>query len=706
MKWFFDWLDDRTGYRQLVDEALNEPIPGGARWRYVWGSTLVFTFSLQLISGVFLWSAYSPSAQTAWESVYYIQHEMTLGYLVRGIHHYAAQFMVVLLALHLMQVIIDGAYRAPREINYWLGLILAQIVLALSLTGYLLPWDQKGYYATQVSTKIMGATPGIGQSLQELAQGGPEYGHHTLTRFFAMHAGILPGLLVAFLALHLYVFRRHGLTVRDPERAPVTTFWPDQMLRDAVACLGVLAVVLLLAVFRGAELSAPANPAEAYSAARPEWYFLFLFRFLRFEAIEHFGLAFGAIYVPTAILAILFLMPIVALIKGGHRFNVFFMWLLAIGIAGLTAASIIEDRRDPEFQAAVAEAERDGHRAVELAKGPSKIPVQGAGALLHNDPFTQGPRLFAKHCSSCHRFDGHDGRGRAVVTSDPETRQTTPASATAPDLGNFASRQWWREILTNFEQHFSVTGKSGYDLETSASEGMISWSRENAASLRAAENQQDLAAIIEFLVAQNGRDATSVNAELVRKGQEILGSGELTSGSFTTCDTCHAGLGGEFVAGSENGGVPELNQYGSRAWLTAFLQDPGHEQFYGDKNQMPAFAKKMSEHELSLLVRFLTRDYAASEIAPYPALLDTELPEAIVPDVPDVELPAASAPEPDAAEADSANTDAPQADAPDPGEPTEPETAEPPAPTAPETPAPETPEAETPAPETPEAEST
>src|SRR6476620_9931820 len=99
-KRLFDWLDQRTGYRELVHEALFERIPGGARWRYVWGSTLVFTFAVQVITGLFLWTAYSPSAQTAWESVYFIQDVMAYGWLVRGIHHYSAQAMVVLMALH------------------------------------------------------------------------------------------------------------------------------------------------------------------------------------------------------------------------------------------------------------------------------------------------------------------------------------------------------------------------------------------------------------------------------------------------------------------------------------------------------------------------------------------------------------------------------------------------------------------------------
>jgi ubiquinol-cytochrome c reductase cytochrome b subunit len=614
MRTFLDWLQDRTGYQDILHDALFERIPGGARWRYVWGSCLVFTFSLQLITGVFLWMAYSPSAQTAWESVYYIQNAMFLGNVVRGIHHYAAQAMVVLLAVHLLQVIIDGAYRAPREINYWLGLILMQIVLGLSLTGYLLPWDQKGYYATQVSTKIIGAAPLVGPPLQQLVQGGAQYGHHTLTRFFGMHAGVLPGLLIAFLALHLYVFRRHGVTVRDPDRAPTVTFWPDQVLRDGVVCLAVLGIVLLLAVFRGAELGAPANPSEAYSAARPEWYFLFLFRFLRFEAIEHFGLAFGAIYVPGAIMLVLVLMPFIAWFSGGHRFNVIFMSLVTVAVVGLTAMSIVEDGMDADHQAALAEAERDGVRVQELASLPDMIPAEGAVALLRADPFTQGPRLFAKHCASCHRFDGHDGRGRLIVQAqdDGTTKVVRP---TASDLAGFASRDWWKAILTDFRNHFAPAAASGYDLENSE---MAGWSDEHRDMLLKKENAEDLRALVEYFVAQSGHANPPPNPDLVARGSQILASGELSSGdTLATCTDCHAAIEGDFEQGTGNNGYPELVGYGSQAWLTAFIKNPATAQFYGDKNKMISFAEKMSERELNLLVRWMTGDYHPSRVEEY-----------------------------------------------------------------------------------------
>ena len=131
----YEWLDNRTGLKGHIREALFENVPGGSRWRYVWGSTLTFTLMIQFITGIFLWMGYTPSGQTAWESVYYIQEHMTGGHFLRGLHHWTAQVMTILLVLHLLQVVIDGAYKAPREINFWFGLILLQLVLGLSLTG-------------------------------------------------------------------------------------------------------------------------------------------------------------------------------------------------------------------------------------------------------------------------------------------------------------------------------------------------------------------------------------------------------------------------------------------------------------------------------------------------------------------------------------------------------------------------------------------
>ena len=636
------WLDDRTGFRSVMHEALYERVPGGARWRYVWGSTLVFVFMLQVLTGFMLWMFYSPNTRGAWESVHYIQHEVFLGSVVRGLHHYAAQAMVVLIGIHLIQVVIDGAYRAPREINFWLGIILLNIVLGLSLTGYLLPWDQKGYYATRVTTNIVSSAPVIGPAAQILAQGGPQYGHLTLTRFFAMHAGILPTLLVAFLALHIYCFRRQGLTVADKNHAPETTFWPDQVLKDAVACLGVLTVLLLFAVFRGAELGAPADPVVKFDAARPEWYYLFLFRFLRFHAVEALGVTFGAIIVPGIIMGILAAMPLTAKFLGesGHRLNKAFTWGMTAVIVGLTALAVFEDQADVSHQSALAEAEREAHRAHELATGPegrSRISSDGAMEMMRNDPFTQGPRLFAKHCASCHRWNGHNGRGVMVLdrreqktpdgdSYDPQRFESYTAVPTAADLGNFGTRDWMRSVILNYSEHFAWLknaqwyrdgDEDGLDPENSE---MADWSGDSAA-LTAQENAADVDALIEFLVAETGREDMNVDPEKVARGSAVAIDGDW---SLESCATCHGTIGQEFAASDTDDtyGYPTLAKYGSVAWLKDFIRYPDAERHYGIKNRMPAYSvEKLGEMELDLLVRWMTHDYPETRVEDYPAAL-------------------------------------------------------------------------------------
>ena len=630
IKSLLDWLDHRVGYRELLQEAMYERIPGGARWRYVWGSTLTFTFVIQMITGTCLWMAYSPSATTAWESVYYIQNEMTMGWVVRGMHHFAAQAMVVLMVIHLMQVVIDGAYKAPREVNFWLGLVLAQIVLFLGLTGYLLPWDQKGYYATQVATEIMGSAPLVGPYIQQLMQGGSQYGHHTLTRFFALHAGVLPFLLIVFLGLHIYVFRRHGIHAKEPVAPVEGMFWPDQVLQDAVACLAVLAAILTATWYwHGAELTAPANPAESYAAARPEWYYLFLFKFLQFEWVSqmgemlHVGEAFGAIFVPGAVGGVILLMPLIGRTKFGHNCNVAYLWVV-VGIAGiLTGISYYEDwysqtSEGIAFRAAVEEAHRDGHRVVELAQSPTGIPPQGAAILLRTDPLTQGPKLFAQYCLDCHQPTGpatpFQFPAQAPELADPAHR----------DLVRFASREWTRSVLTDFGQHFQslsgITGERQEAAESILDGTMKGWSDDNRETLQNPANAADVEALIEFIYAQSQRpDALPPSDPKVQRGQEIFVSGEMAMGQIDACVDCHSmhplivDAAGQTVlaeAALSEDLQPILTGYGSSDWLQAFIANPSSH--YGDTNAMPGFSGQLSPQELELIARWLAEDYYQS----------------------------------------------------------------------------------------------
>lgn len=635
MSGFFDWLDDRTGYRELTRAALYEHIPGGSRWRYVWGSTLVFAFTCQVITGIFLWMCYSPSSQTAWESVFYIQHEMQGGWLLRGLHHFMAQAMVILLALHLLQVVVDGAYRAPREVNFWLGLILLQIVLGLSLTGYLLPWDQKGYWATRVATNLMGIVPGVGPALQKLVVGGSEYGHQTLTRFFALHAGVLPGLLIIFLIMHVAIFRRHGIHARQPHSRPDTTFWPDQVLKDAVACLAVLLFVLFFIIrpaltgavaahdyeHLGAELGAPADAANEYSAARPEWYFLFLFQFLKlFEGQGATGELLGAIVVPGALMAVLALMPILGRWKVGHIFNLGFLVILLAGIGVLTGQALYADRMAQyiakpsegadeklakRFEAseaylkAVERAEADAERAIELAKSPDGIPPAGMLSVMRRDPKTQGPRLFNRYCASCHTH--------ADASEVPE-------KPSAPDLTHFATREW----LTGLLDPDKIAGPHYFGgTEKHRTGEMAKFVFETFEKPDTNEKQQELQTKVAQIAAAVSAEAAlpaqkssdAADAELIDAGREQIVS--------TGCTDCH-----KFREQGDLGSAPDLTDYGSYDWLKGMISNPTHERFYGDNNdRMPAFFERADDPDsniitpanLDLLIHWLRGDWYEPE---------------------------------------------------------------------------------------------
>lgn len=622
MRKLIGWLDHRTGIQHFLSEMLYERIPSGARWRYVFGSALAFCFAVQAITGVFLWMAYSPSSQTAWESVYYIQHEMTGGWLLRAIHHFTAQAMIVLLGLHLLQVIIDGAYRAPREVNYWLGIVLMKIVLALGLTGYLLPWDQKGYWATNVATNLMTLVPFVGKEMQQVVIGGNAYGHHTLTRFFALHAGVLPALLVVFLAMHLALFRRHGVTARIKEGRSDQHFWPHQVLLDAVACLVVLGVVLLAAVnfdfaalakgevsgaTHGAELGAPADPAEQYSAARPEWYFLFLFQLLKYFKSEFVG----AIVVPGAIMGVLLLAPILGRWKWGHRFNVAFVLVLLVGAGVLTGVAMREDSQNADFQQAKVLAHENAARVKELIHRrpigedgqpgqPLMLQSQGAVYLLRNDPLVQGQALFKQHCASCHAYEGPDAELWAENEKKPDP--------SAPNLYGFASRAWIAGLL----DPKGIVSKDYFGATALKTGRMAQWVQSHLGAEEGAEPQlaqEDVQAIVAALSAQarlpGQREQDAQDKELIARGVKLI--------EQNCAAHCH-----KFGDAGQWGLAPDLTGYGSFEWTMGMVSDPTHARYYRRENdRMPSFAAdldKPAEHALSirqigLVVDWLRGDY-------------------------------------------------------------------------------------------------
>ncbi len=496
-----NWLDHRAGIRSLLSAMLLEGIPGGARWRYVWGSCLAFVFSIQLITGIMLMTAYSPSASQAWNSVHAIQYKMDFGWLIRGLHHFGSQTMMVLIALHMLQVVIAGAHLPPRELNWWLGIGLLSVTLGLSLTGYLLPWDQKGYWATMVATNIAGTLPEIGEEVRHQAVGGPDYGNYTLTRFYALHVAILPLTLIGMLVAHVAIFRRHGVTSTENKQGLVSNpenehakgtepFWPRQAFYDMLACMVVFGIMLGMVLYgfahkvtppphedgsepnlyekiarygvegKGAELDASADRNTANYPARPEWYFLFLFQLLKYFPGDY--AIWGTVIIPNGVMMILFLLPLLGfgpVRKLGHFVGIVFLTVLFVMVGLLTLKALDDDQPEgilggimktgdeetrkkekekaEKFQHDVHEAEIKAKRACQLAMGGTH--VEGGHVLLRNDPYTTGNLLFQGKCGSCHNFSaGKDDKF-----------ESWKGGKSASDLGDYASFEWIHELLKN-----------------------------------------------------------------------------------------------------------------------------------------------------------------------------------------------------------------------------------------------------------------
>ena len=606
-----DWWDNRTGFRKVVEVLLIEHIPGGAKWRYVWGSCLAFVFTVQLVTGVLLMTSYSPGDSTAWASVYFIQYQMDFGWLIRGLHHFGSQTMVVLLGVHMLQVVIAGAHLPPREVNWWLGLLLLAAVLGLSLTGYLLPWDQKGYWATQVATNIAGNLPGAGSFVQKVAVGGPVYGHHTLTRFYTMHVALLPPLVIILIILHLVVFRRHGVTT--PRRAQGEGyFWPEQAFRDMLVSLLVFGIMLALVLFgfghkvepsspdraaaagfyekvahagqagKGANLDAPADPSRPYPA-RPEWYFLFLFQLLKyFEGKQEI---IGTVVIPAGVLFLLFLLPLLGygrIRPFGHVVGILVVVALLSGAAGLTFQAIRADRapnlteeewkklpqaerqqvdKARKLQSELREADVLAARAIQLAG--DGIPAEGAVYLLRRDPRTRGPELFKQHCAVCHTY------GDRFENPRP----------TAPDLAGFGGKEWVLGLLGDSESpHYPFFGRT--KLKT-----MTVWvqrTRDREAKKgKLPELEAEWDRIAEWL-------AGHPRAEPPKEGD---GSTPFARGYQTfmgRCGSCHTYRTAE-AEGEPTTKAPDFTGYGDAEWLRLMLAAPYHDQRYGRRNTMPAF---------------------------------------------------------------------------------------------------------------------
>ncbi len=286
----------------------DEHVPAGTGWSFTLGMVLLFGLVLQLATGIALALYYAPTPDHAWTSVRYIMSDVRLGWLIRGLHFWGATLMVVAAALHLVRVVITGSYRKPRQTNWVIGLALLMVILFFAMSGYLLPWDQRGYWATVVRVGIAGLTPFMGEFAKNMMRGGPDIGALTLMRWYTLHVMVLPLAAIVLVTAHMYFRFRDGLSgPARPAKGHGHSYFPTHVSREMTAIIVAFIVLVLLAIKGMPALEPQADPTASDYIPRPEWYFAGLFQFVKlfpgkWEVV-------GALFLPGAAMTALILLP-------------------------------------------------------------------------------------------------------------------------------------------------------------------------------------------------------------------------------------------------------------------------------------------------------------------------------------------------------------------------------------------------------------
>ena len=400
------WIDERLDVSPLMTGFLDRKVPGNIGWFHTLGSATLFLIVVQVVTGIVLSMSYVPSPDHAYDSVLYID-QTPFGTLVRGVHHWSAGLIVLLIGLHVLRVFIWGAHRYPREITWLIGAGLFFVVLGFAFTGYLLPWDQKAYWATVVGTNIAGAAPIIGGAVLELLRGGPQLGAVTLARFYGIHIWVLPASLLLLVGIHLFGVIRQGIAA-SPRRKPLVEpepglsqreayereyaaekqagrpFW-ESLAKDAIVAAILLVLVSALALGPGAPLEAQANPNSTNYVPRPEWYFLDMFQLLWYFTGSLEPLLIFLVFTFGAVVFIL--VPFIDRGRARHpRQRPIAMGLTAVVVAGVVGLTYLGATATPA-----------GVIRIPATEGMS--PAELSGLKVFND---QG-------CTACHQIHGVGG---------------------------------------------------------------------------------------------------------------------------------------------------------------------------------------------------------------------------------------------------------------------------------------------------------
>jgi ubiquinol-cytochrome c reductase cytochrome b subunit len=578
-----DWLDERTGWRASARAWMDHPLVGGAPWAAAMAASVATCVGVLALTGLTLMTAYGASPQAAWASVHYVQFVQGGGWVVRGLHYWAAQTLFVLAAAHVVHGAFIASYRKPREVAWWLTLGVLGIAVAEGITGGLLPWDERGWWARVVEGNIVGLAPGLGSWLQQMMQGGTELGALGLSRAFTMHVMVLPALLGAMLLARRAMMRRHGWA----EAGGATVTHATQLTRDVIVAVGVLVVLFaLVEAAHGGPLEAPADPMGDYPA-RPEWFLLTLYelRKLFHGAGEFMGTNLGPM------IGGLYLALLPWLDKPG-RSRAKVLAPVVLIFAGAIVLGVIpwrKDAHDEVFLRQRAKADLRAAAAGKLAMGG--VPPEGALAMVRADPELRGRDLFDQHCASCHVL-GDLGDAK---------------KATASKLDGWGTPLWIAAMIHDPDAP-ELFGRGPFRGDMPSVDTRPKDKPANEPWKPMVANDAERAAVVAFLASQGdepGDPPRALDDATRALGEKIVSN---------RCANCHLYKGDGDVNGSDV--APELSRYGSLAWTRSQVQNPATVATYREKaldedlkKHMPRFDKDLTAADIDVVARW-TRAHA------------------------------------------------------------------------------------------------
>ncbi len=444
MKNIIGIISQRIGWEVHLKPFLYKKLPPNTGWSATLGSLCAILFGVLAASGMFLAMYYSPSPDKAYQSIDYIMNDVPLGALLRGIHHWGAGAMVLAVCFHLASVFFAGSFKAPRELTWILGVCLFLVTLGLGFTGYLLPWDQKAYWATVVSSYIPQDIPVVGQLITNLLLSGDTVSGLTITRFYAIHMLILPALMASLMAGHIYLVRLHGIcehNSRQEDGQPDKTelcekkntlyrFFPEHLARSLIVFALVLGIMILLSVFGEIPKEKIVGTIDDSYLPRPEWYYMWIFQLLTYFSGSTEII--GSLVVPIVGVALLFAVPFLE--KSNYFGTANRPLATAVGVTSIMCIVYLSIT-------GFAGARHYG----------DLIPVPDR-PLSHNEK--NGLRLYVKEdCAYCHNIQGRGGR------------------RVGPDMANMTAKERSSESLIAFikdpqsQSTFSIMPKYGLKQE-------------------------------------------------------------------------------------------------------------------------------------------------------------------------------------------------------------------------------------------------